>query len=127
MAYSHGKTHMAEPHGGTMVILQHTSILRQLSYIGLLCTHVTDARLTASSWVEHDLQGEIADRRATQNNFVRQLGDISRTLKSMGLHHQIQVSPVVAEPFRASQVESLLQSCTAVLRQLVLPEGGRLF
>ena len=38
------------------------------------------------------LQSEIANRRAQQNNFVRQLGDISRTLKSMGLYHQVQVS-----------------------------------
>lgn len=37
------------------------------------------------------VQSEIANRRAQQNNFVRQLADISRTLKSMGLYHQIQV------------------------------------
>ena len=61
-----------------------------------------------TAWVEPDLQGEIANRRATQNNFVRQLGDISRTLKSMGLHHQIQVSPGLAKPYRASPAKPIL-------------------
>lgn len=49
------------------------------------------------------MQGEIANRRATQNNFVRQLGDISRTLKSMGLHHQIQVTPSAPDLYASSQ------------------------
>ena len=52
------------------------------------------------------LQGEIANRRATQNNFVRQLGDISRTLKSMGLHHQIQVRASAAQPCSAQPAEA---------------------
>lgn len=55
------------------------------------------------------LQGEIANRRATQNNFVRQLGDISRTLKSMGLYHQIQVrSGLILQP--CSTCTSMLTS-----------------
>lgn len=47
-------------------------------------------QLTEDPYMLIKFKGEIANRRATQNNFVRQLGDISRTLKSMGLHHQIQ-------------------------------------
>ncbi|KAL3138077.1 hypothetical protein ABBQ38_005308 [Trebouxia sp. C0009 RCD-2024] len=47
-------------------------------------------QLTEDPYMLIKFKGEIADRRATQNTFVRQLRDISRTLKSMGLHHQIQ-------------------------------------
>ena len=38
------------------------------------------------------VQSEIANRRAQQNTFVRQLTDMSRTLKSMGLYHLVQVT-----------------------------------
>ena len=38
------------------------------------------------------LQSEIANRRAQQNTFVRQLADMSRTLKSMGMYHLVQVT-----------------------------------
>jgi hypothetical protein len=36
-------------------------------------------------------KGEIADKRARQNNFTRTLADVSRTLRDMGLHHVVQV------------------------------------
>ncbi len=38
-------------------------------------------------------QREIADKRSRQNNFTRQLADISRTLTAMGLYHVTQVGP----------------------------------
>lgn len=36
-------------------------------------------------------QREIADKRARQNNFTRQLADISRTLSALGVYHVTQV------------------------------------
>lgn len=47
-------------------------------------------QLTEDPYMLIKFKSEIANRRAQQNNFVRQLGDISRTLKSMGLYHQVQ-------------------------------------
>lgn len=47
-------------------------------------------QLSEDPYMLMKFKSEIANRRAQQNNFVRQLGDISRTLRSMGLYHQIQ-------------------------------------
>ena len=54
------------------------------------------------------VQSEIANRRAQQNNFVRQLGDISRTLRSMGLYHQIQVNLTLLE-WQSSSVVAFVE------------------
>ena len=38
------------------------------------------------------LQNEIAEKQARQNDYKRQLTDISRTLTMLGVEHQLQVS-----------------------------------
>lgn len=57
------------------------------------------------------LQSEIANRRAQQNTFVRQLGDISRTLRSMGLYHLVQVTVLALD---CTDVSSRQRHCVVL-------------
>lgn len=57
------------------------------------------------------MQSELANRRAQQNTFVRQLGDMSRTLRSMGLYHLVQVLSASSQLFgRFSDSHAILNT-----------------
>lgn len=47
-------------------------------------------QLLADPYLLAKFKGEIAEKRARQNNFTRTLADVSRTLRGMGLHHTVQ-------------------------------------
>ncbi|KAL4425499.1 hypothetical protein ABPG75_009515 [Micractinium tetrahymenae] len=47
-------------------------------------------QLLADHYLLAKFKGEIADKRARSNRFVRALEDVSRTLRGMGLHHVVQ-------------------------------------
>ncbi|KAL4419413.1 hypothetical protein ABPG77_003387 [Micractinium sp. CCAP 211/92] len=47
-------------------------------------------QLLADPYLLAKFKGDIADKRARSNRFVRALEDVSRTLRGMGLHHVVQ-------------------------------------
>ena len=57
------------------------------------------------------LQNEIAEKQARQNDYKRQLTDISRTLTMLGVEHQLQVSTGQCDTLPALKGKSGYCSC----------------
>ena len=68
-----------------------TAPLTPMPWHILLCPSFCCTQLLEDQYLLTKFKGEIADKRARQNNFTRTLADVSRTLRDMGLHHVVQV------------------------------------
>lgn len=68
-----------------------SSVAYQPFFTDLKLLDLQHARqLLADPYLLAKFKGEIADKRARSNRFVRALEDASRTLRGMGLHHVVQ-------------------------------------
>lgn len=78
------------------------------------------AQLLADPFLLAKFKAGVAEKRARSNAFTRTLGDVSRTLRALGLHHTVQVRRHARPP--GSSASPLPQPpLSPALRTLLLP------